>query len=80
MAQRCRAKPRSAAWFGHDPEKRHEFRRRYLAELISSKAWEPLLQAAREGTVTLVFSAGNTEQNNAMVLKEFLEEKLTSSK
>ncbi|HEX9079845.1 MAG TPA: DUF488 domain-containing protein [Desulfuromonadaceae bacterium] len=64
-------------WFGHDPAKWAEFRQRYILELENSRtAWEPLLEAARTGTVTLLYSAHDLEHNNALVLKEFLEERL----
>lgn len=61
-------------WFGHEPEKWAEFRRRYSKELDkNSDAWEPLRDAARSGMVTLVYSARDTEHNNAVALKEYLE-------
>jgi uncharacterized protein YeaO (DUF488 family) len=61
-------------WFGHDPKRWPEFRRRYLQELEkNAEAWEPLLEAARHGTVTLVYSARDTEHNNAVALKDYLE-------
>ncbi len=64
-------------WFGHDPAKWTEFERRYRAELEAKpEAWRPLLEAAREGTVTLLFSARDDKHNNAVALKAFLEEKL----
>jgi len=64
-------------WFGHDPEKWVEFRKRYWAELDKNKdAWQPLLDAARHGDITLVFSAKDTEYNNAVALKEYLEKRL----
>ncbi len=64
-------------WFGHDPKKWEEFRRRYFAELEARpEAWRPLLEAARAGNVTLLFSARDTAHNNAMALREFLEGKL----
>ena len=62
-------------WFGHDPAKWDEFRRRYQAELNAvPDSWAPLLQAARTGTVTLLFSARDLERNNAVALKAYLEE------
>ena len=65
-------------WFGHDPKKWEEFRRRYFAELEAHpEAWQPLLEAARAGNVTLLFSARDTSYNNAVALREFLEGKLT---
>lgn len=64
-------------WFGHDPAKWAEFQRRYTAELEANlDAWEPLLTAARAGTIALVYSAKDTEHNDAVVLKAFLEERL----
>ena len=61
-------------WFGHDPQKWPEFRRRYSAELDShSEAWEGIVSAARRGRVTLVYSSHDTEHNNAVALKEYLE-------
>ncbi len=64
-------------WFGHDPKKWEEFRRRYFAELEAHpEAWRPLLDAARAGNVTLLFSARDLIHNNAVALQAFLEEKL----
>jgi uncharacterized protein YeaO (DUF488 family) len=64
-------------WFGHDPAKWAEFRRRYFRELDAHpEAWKPLLEAARRGTVTLLFSARDAEHNNAVALKEYLERHL----
>lgn len=60
-------------WFGHDPERFVEFRRRYLAELRqeSEKVAELRRRALRE-TVTLVYGARDTEHNDAVVLAELL--------
>lgn len=64
-------------WFGHDPLKWNEFQKRYQAELKSNpEAWDPILQAAKQGDVTLLYSAHDTEHNNALALKKFLEKKL----
>jgi uncharacterized protein YeaO (DUF488 family) len=61
-------------WFGHDPAKWNEFRRKYFAELDAHKdAWKPLLEAARSSPVTLVYSAHDTEHNNAVALADYLE-------
>jgi uncharacterized protein YeaO (DUF488 family) len=61
------------AWFGHDVERWPEFRRRYLAELAAAPAAvRPLLDAAREGDVTLLYAARDPEHNNAVVLREHL--------
>jgi len=62
-------------WFNHDPAKWDEFRQRYFAELYGrAEAWRPLLEAARQGTVTLLYSSHNLQYNNAVALKEYLEE------
>lgn len=64
-------------WFGHDPERWNEFRRRYGSELDRHpEAWRPLLDAAQKGTVTLLFAARDQEHNNAVALKSYLEDKL----
>lgn len=64
-------------WFNHDPTKWKEFQRRYRAELAGEREmWQPLLNAAREGDVTLLFSAHDVEHNNAVVLKSFLDKRL----
>ncbi|MCC6955921.1 MAG: DUF488 domain-containing protein [Anaerolineales bacterium] len=61
-------------WFGHDPLKWDEFEKRYWAELKSNPdAWAPILQAAKQGDVTLLYSAHDTEHNNALALMRFLE-------
>jgi uncharacterized protein YeaO (DUF488 family) len=62
-------------WFAHDPAKWQEFQKRYRAELESNPdAWKPILEAARQGNVTLLYSARDTEHNSALLLKKFLEE------
>ena len=61
-------------WFGHDPARWQEFRQRYAAELEARpEAWAPIMQAHRSGTVTLLYSAHDTEHNNAVALKAYLE-------
>ena len=62
-------------WFGHEPEKFAEFRRRYEAELASESGQEALAKLrdiARRGPVTLVFGAHDMEHNNAVVLRDLL--------
>lgn len=67
-------------WFGHDPTRWNEFRKRYFAELSAHPdAWRPILDAARHGAVTLIYSSHDTEHNNAVALKEFLESHLRSA-
>jgi uncharacterized protein YeaO (DUF488 family) len=60
-------------WFGHDPEKWSEFRKRYRAELKKDVAVNQSIRAAaRKGTVTLVYSAKDEAHNHALVLKEWV--------
>jgi uncharacterized protein YeaO (DUF488 family) len=67
-------------WFGHDPQRWNDFQRRYRQELASNQAaLEPLLDAARRGDVTLVYGARDEQHNQAMVLKQFLEEQLATA-
>ena len=61
-------------WFAHDPAKWDEFRRRYFAELKDrEEALRPILEASARGNVTLLYSAHDTEHNNALALKEYVE-------
>ncbi len=67
-------------WFHHDPTKWEEFQSRYSDELEKNRqAWQPILQAARNGNVTLLYAAKDAERNNAVALKAFLERKLAEN-
>jgi uncharacterized protein YeaO (DUF488 family) len=69
--------PALRRWFGHDPHKWPEFRRRYFAELREDPAgWQPLLAAARRGRVTFIYAAHDVEHNAALALKAFLDRRL----
>jgi uncharacterized protein YeaO (DUF488 family) len=72
--------PELRRWFGHDPSRFDEFRRRYVEEL---RAQRPriarLRKRAREGTLTLVSSARDTEHNDAVVLAQVLRRGLPRS-
>jgi len=62
-------------WYGHRVDLWDEFRERYRKELRANReAWLPLLEASREGTVTLLYSAHDSEHNSAVVLREYLLE------
>lgn len=64
-------------WFNHDPARWKEFERRYRAELKAEPAtWQPLLEAAEAGDLTLLFSAHDPQHNNAVVLQAYLDERL----
>jgi uncharacterized protein YeaO (DUF488 family) len=60
-------------WFGHEPARFEEFRRRYIEELRSQRSrLTELRRRARNGTLTLVYSARDAEHNDAVVLAEIL--------
>ena len=60
-------------WFGHDPARWHEFRRRYAAEVRAHAEQLGKLRAlARQGPITLVFSAHDEAHNDAVALRDFL--------
>lgn len=60
-------------WFGHDPDKWKEFRKRYHQELKNNKEQVSILyEELKKGTVTLVYGAKDEEHNEALVLKEWL--------
>lgn len=62
-------------WFGHDPERFAEFDRRYRAELAESGALDELRAVLREHPdATLLFAAHDEAHNNAVVLKELLDD------
>jgi uncharacterized protein YeaO (DUF488 family) len=64
-------------WFDHRVERWEKFRQRYRDELDgNSGAWEPLLNAAKRGTVTLLYSAHDTVHNGAAVLRDYLMERV----
>jgi uncharacterized protein YeaO (DUF488 family) len=60
-------------WFGHEPSRFEEFRRRYVEELRGERArLTRLRRLARDGTLTLVYAAQDTDHNDAVVLAEVL--------
>ena len=66
-------------WFGHEPEKWEEFRRRYLSELAErGKTVAELLAKIKDERATLLFAARDQQHNNAVVLRDYLERALTS--
>lgn len=61
-------------WFHHDPERWPEFKKRYKEELQNNPALSELKKLiTQEKTTTFVFSAKDTEHNNAVVLKNILQ-------
>lgn len=60
-------------WFNHDPRRWSEFRARYRSELAAHPDLLDELRAlARDGPLTLVYSARDQQHNNAVVLREML--------
>ena len=65
--------PELRTWFGHDPEKWTEFKKRYRAELKKNGEQVALLKdAIKKGPVTLVYAAKDEEHNGAVVLQKNL--------
>jgi uncharacterized protein YeaO (DUF488 family) len=60
-------------WFGHDPEKWSEFKKRYSAELKNNPALSELQARSRQRDITLVYAAKDQLHNQAVVLKQILE-------
>jgi len=61
-------------WFGHDPARWTEFKKRYAAELDDRREQvERLAQEARKSTITLLFSAKDAEHDDAAALKVYLQ-------
>ena len=67
--------PELRTWYGHEPERWSEFRKRYEAELKNLGDLLVLLKwIAGARDVSFVYAASDEERNSATVLKEFLEE------
>ena len=63
-------------WFDHDPDKWLEFKRRYFEELhVRAQALDPILEHLRAGPVTFVFASRELRFNNAVALKEYVEDR-----
>jgi uncharacterized protein YeaO (DUF488 family) len=67
--------PELREWYGHDPARWPQFRKRYWTQL---QDWGDLMALLKivteEKAVTFVYAASDTERNSALVLKEFLEQ------
>jgi len=63
-------------WFAHETEKWPQFVTRYFNELDENKeCWQALLNKAKHQCLTLPYGAKDTEHNNAVALKQYLESK-----
>jgi uncharacterized protein YeaO (DUF488 family) len=61
-------------WFGHEPAKWEQFRQRYFKELSRRQDLvRQLLSGARNRSIVLLYGAKDTQHNQAVALKEYLE-------
>jgi uncharacterized protein YeaO (DUF488 family) len=61
-------------WFGHEPEKWPEFRRKYFAELATHPDEVGQIRTlAKRRRVTLVYGARNTDNNDAVAILDYLK-------
>jgi uncharacterized protein YeaO (DUF488 family) len=68
-------------WFGHQPERFQEFRRRYRDELSQHRERiAELRRRAQQGTLTLVYSARDADHNDAVVLAEAIRRGLPKTR
>jgi uncharacterized protein YeaO (DUF488 family) len=70
-------------WFGHRPERWEEFQRRYREELARAPRRElvdELVAAARREPVTLLFGARDQRHNQAVVIRDVVEERLSADR
>jgi len=67
-------------WFNHDPKKWDEFKSRFFTELRGNREMvEGIINAARKGTVTLLFGSKEERFNNAVALKEYIDARMHAS-
>ena len=70
-------------WFGHDPQKWEEFRKRYIKELSSpdkTGLLEDIARRARRETITLIYSAKDTEHSDVKVLEQLITQQSKKGK
>ena len=63
-------------WFGHDPSKWTEFKKRYIVEIKKNTTVRSQLEEQlKNGKVTLVYGAKDEKHNDAVVLQEYFANK-----
>ncbi len=68
-------------WFGHDPTKWEEFKKRYKTELSpKGELLGNLIEEAQGKDITLLYASRETEHNNVIVLRDVLEERMARLK
>lgn len=66
-------------WFGHDPSKWNEFKKRYFAELENRREiLGELIDLVKKGEVTLVYASKDEEHNSSVALIEYLERRYSN--
>lgn len=66
-------------WFGHDASRWDEFRERYRSEIDEQRdLLDTIVEHTKQGRITLVFGARDEEHNNAVVLRELIDELRTT--
>jgi uncharacterized protein YeaO (DUF488 family) len=69
--------PELRTWWNHDPQRLDEFAHRYRAELDGNHAVEELADIiARHPTVTLIYAAKDPQVNHAVVLRDYMNERM----
>ena len=64
-------------WFGHDPGKWEEFKKRFFKELDGkAELVDQLIVKARESDLVFLYAAKDEQHNNAVALKEYIETKM----
>jgi uncharacterized protein YeaO (DUF488 family) len=64
--------------FAHDPSRWEDFRKSYFTELDERPGLvEILREKIAAGPVTLVFAARDEQRNNAVALKEYLQDQVS---
>jgi uncharacterized protein YeaO (DUF488 family) len=63
-------------WYGHDPKKWAEFKKRYFKDLdMKRELVNQIVQKTKEGDVTLLYSSKEEKLNNAAAVKEYIEKR-----
>ncbi len=64
-------------WYNHDPQKWPEFRQRYFAELDAKpEIIAVLLEHVRDTAATFVYSSKEPRLNNAVALRDYIQDKI----
>lgn len=67
-------------FFNHDVSKWDQFKEMYIKELDQNPEVANLIRKLRDGNVTILYSAADTEHNNAVVIKKYVEDALSSGR